>query len=94
MAAVLVGLDVGIDPHVGMNAVVIAAVALIVGGVGIFEGAAFGALLVGCLQSIAVWQMSARWQDMVTFLVLIIFLLFRPQGILGRRGRMEEGVDA
>ena len=93
LAGILVGLDVGIDPHVGMTVVVFAAVALIVGGIGIFEGAAFGALLLGCLQSIAVWQMSARWQDMVTFLVLIIFLLFRPQGIMGRRGRMEEGAD-
>ncbi len=90
LAAILVGMDVGIDPHVGMNAVVTAAVALIAGGIGIFEGAAFGALMLGCLQSIAVWQMSARWQDMVTFLVLIIFLLFRPQGIMGRRGRLEE----
>jgi len=90
LAGILVGLDVGIDPHVGMTAVVLAAVALIVGGIGIFEGAAFGALLLGCLQSIAVWQMSARWQDMVTFLVLIVFLLFRPQGIMGRRGRLEE----
>lgn len=93
LAAILVGLDVGIDPHVGMNAVVTAAVALITGGIGVFEGAAFGALMLGCLQSIAVWQMSARWQDMVTFLVLILFLLFRPQGIMGRRGRLEEGAD-
>jgi len=91
LAGILVGLDVGIDPHVGMTVVVIAAVALIVGGIGVFEGAALGALMLGCLQSIAVWQMSARWQDMVTFLVLIIFLLFRPQGIMGRRGRLEEG---
>jgi len=93
LAGILVGLDVGIDPHIGMSVVVIAAVALIVGGIGVFEGAAFGALLLGCLQSIAVWQMSARWQDMVTFLVLIVFLLFCPQGIMGRRGRLEEGVD-
>ena len=91
LAGILVGLDVGIDPHVGMTVVVLAAVALIVGGIGVFEGAAFGALLLGCLQSIAVWQMSARWQDMVTFLVLVAFLLFRPQGIMGQRGRMEEG---
>jgi branched-chain amino acid transport system permease protein len=93
LAGILVGMDVGIDPNIGMTAVVTAAVAFIVGGIGIFEGAAFGALTLGVLQSIAVWQMSARWQDMVTFLVLIFFLIFRPQGILGRRGRLEEGAD-
>jgi len=91
LAGTLVGLDIGIDPHIGMSAVIVAAVALIVGGIGVFSGAAFGALLLGCLQSIAVWQMSARWEDLVTFAVLILFLLFRPQGIMGRRGRLEEG---
>ena len=94
LASILVGLDVGIDPHIGMSAVIVAAVALIVGGIGNFKGSIYGALLLGCLQSIAVWQMSARWQDLVTFLVLILFLLFRPQGIMGRKGRVEEGTNA
>ncbi|GHT41696.1 hypothetical protein FACS189443_3820 [Planctomycetales bacterium] len=91
LAAILVGMDVGIDPNIGMSITITAAVAMIAGGIGVFEGAAFGALLLGALQSVAVWQLSARWQDMVTFIVLIVFLLFRPQGILGRKGRLEEG---
>jgi branched-chain amino acid transport system permease protein len=90
VSAMLTGLDVGIDPNIGMVAILNGAVAVIVGGVGIFEGAAFGALLLGLLQSLAVWKFSARWQDTVTFLVLIIFLLLRPEGILGSRRRIEE----
>lgn len=90
VAAMLLGLDVGIDPNIGMAAVLNGAVAVIIGGVGIFAGAALGALLLGILQSLAIWQASARWQDMVTFLVLILFLLFRPEGILGVRRRIEE----
>ncbi|MDZ7369531.1 MAG: branched-chain amino acid ABC transporter permease [candidate division KSB1 bacterium] len=90
VAAMLLGLDVGIDPNIGMAAVLNGAVAVIIGGVGIFTGAAVGALLLGILQSLAIWQASARWQDMVTFLVLILFLLFRPEGILGVRRRIEE----
>jgi branched-chain amino acid transport system permease protein len=90
VAAMLLGLDVGVDPNIGMAAVLNGAVAVIIGGVGIFTGAALGALLLGILQSLAIWQASARWQDMVTFLVLILFLLFRPEGILGVRRRIEE----
>jgi branched-chain amino acid transport system permease protein len=90
VAAMLLGLDVGIDPNIGMAAVLNGAVAVIIGGVGIFTGAALGALLLGILQSLAIWQASARWQDLVTFLVLILFLLFRPEGILGVRRRIEE----
>jgi len=92
VAAILQGLDVGIDPHIGMAAVLNGAVAVIMGGVGIFEGAALGGVLLGLLQSLVVWKLSARWMDAVTFVVLILFLIFRPQGLLGYRRRIEEVV--
>lgn len=90
VAAALVGLDVGIDPHIGMPIVLTGAIAMIVGGVGVYEGAAFGAVLLGILQSLAIWRISARWQEGVTFIVLIAFLLLRPEGIFGTRRRVEE----
>ena len=90
VSAVLVALDSGIDPHIGMTAVQNSAVAAIVGGVGSFEGAALGGLMLGLLQSLAVWKISAQWQNAITFLVLILFLLFRPQGLIGSRRRVEE----
>jgi branched-chain amino acid transport system permease protein len=90
ITAMLSGLDVGIDPHIGLTATLTGAVALIIGGIGILEGAVFGALLLGLLQALAVWQISARWQDAVTFLILLFFLLFRPQGAFGRGHRSDE----
>jgi branched-chain amino acid transport system permease protein len=89
-AAILMGLDVGVDPNIGMAAILNGAVAVIIGGIGNFEGAALGALLLGILQSLAIWKISSRWQEAITFLVLILFLLFRPEGILGKRRRIEE----
>lgn len=89
-AAVLLGLDLGIDPRIGLTAVLNGAVAVIIGGIGLFESAALGAMLLGLLQSVVVWQASARWEEAVVFGVLILFLLFRPQGILGTRRRAEE----
>jgi len=90
VSAILIGLDVGIDPHIGLTAFLNGAVAVIIGGVGIFEGAALGAILLGLLQSFAIWKISARWQELITFLLLILFLLFRSEGILGKRRRIEE----
>jgi branched-chain amino acid transport system permease protein len=90
VAAMLAGLDIGIDPNIGMNALLNGAVAVIIGGIGIFEGAAVGGLGIGVLQSLAVWRLSARWQDAMTFVLLIVFLLFRPQGVFGGRRRAEE----
>jgi branched-chain amino acid transport system permease protein len=90
VAAILLGFDVGIDPNVGMMAMLRGAVIVIIGGVGVFEGAALGALALGILESVAIWQVSARWSDPITFIIFIFFLLFRPEGMLGQRRRVEE----
>jgi branched-chain amino acid transport system permease protein len=90
VSSCLVALDVGIDPNVGMPAVLVSAVAMIIGGVGIFESAALGGFIIGILQNLAVWKLSARWQEAVIFTLLILCLLLRPQGILGKRRRIEE----
>lgn len=90
IGAILVSLDVGIDPHVGFSAVLAAAVACIIGGLRNFLAPAAGGYLLGILQSLVVWQTSAKWRDAVTFGLLIIFLLFRRQGLFGVTQRAEE----
>lgn len=89
-AAILLGLDVGIDPNIGMAALLSGAVAVIIGGVGVFEGAALGALTLGILQSLITWRFSSRWTEAIAFVVLIVFLVFRPEGIAGQRRRVDE----
>jgi branched-chain amino acid transport system permease protein len=90
LAATLQAMDVGMDPSAGMSALLVAAVALTVGGIGTFEGPIVGAFLLGILQSLVVWKLSARWSDALVFVMLIFFLIFRPEGIMGRRTRVEE----
>jgi len=83
----LVAYDVGMDPYVGMPMFLNAVVALIIGGMGRFEAPIIGGFVIGILQALAVWAFSSRWQDAVTFTLLIVFLLFRPQGLLGEKKR-------
>lgn len=83
----LVAYDVGMDPYVGMPMLLNAVTALIIGGIGRFEAPIVGGFIIGILQSLSVWTFSARWQDAVTFTLLILFLLFRPQGLLGEKRR-------
>jgi|ERR1017187_4328163 branched-chain amino acid transport system permease protein len=89
-AAVLSGLELGIDPNIGMSAILNGAVVVIIGGLASLEGAAIGALLLGFLQALAVWALSSQWQEGITFTLLILFLFFRPEGIVGVRRRVEE----
>jgi branched-chain amino acid transport system permease protein len=83
----LIAWDVGMDPYVGMPMLLNAVVALIIGGIGRFEAPVFGGLIIGIIQALVVYLTSARWQDAVTFTILILFLLLRPQGILGEKER-------
>lgn len=83
----LVAYDVGMDPYVGMPMLLNAVVALIIGGMGRFEAPIIGGFIIGILQAMTVWFFSSRWQDAVTFTLLILFLLFRPQGLMGEKKR-------
>lgn len=90
IGAILVAADIGIEPHAGFPAVLVAAVACIIGGMNHFTAPAWGGFILGVTQSLVVWQTSARWAEPATFGLLILFLLCRPQGLLGVVKRVEE----
>ncbi len=85
IAAGLISFDSGVRPTMGFSIMFIALVAVIIGGIGYLPGAAAGGLIVGLLQNLALWQLSARWMDVVVFGVLIVLLLIRPQGVFGSK---------
>jgi branched-chain amino acid transport system permease protein len=84
----VVAYDVGTDPYVGMPILLNAVVALIIGGIGKFYTPVIGGFFIATLQSLAIWQFSAHWTEAVTFVVLIVFLIFRPQGFFGEKQRL------
>lgn len=86
-ASCLTVYDVGLDPNMGMSILINAMVAMILGGVGKFSTCILGGLTLGVLQSLTVYQFASNWQNAVTFLVLLILLFMRPQGIAGYKQR-------
>ena len=85
MAGILIALDVDMKPSMGMNALLMGVVVVIIGGAGSITGIALAALMLGMVQHLGVWKIGTEWQDAIVFAVLIIFLLFRPQGFLGKK---------
>jgi branched-subunit amino acid ABC-type transport system permease component len=90
LPAMLISYDTGMNPHLGMSYLLLAAVAMFFGGADRYFAWGVGALILSILQSISIWKFSARWIELVTFGVLIFVLLFRPQGLFGTRKRLEE----
>lgn len=87
IASCLTVYDVGLDPNMGMSVLISAVVAMIIGGVGKFSTCIFGGLTLGVLQSLTVYLFASNWQNAVTFVVLLILLFLRPQGIAGYKQR-------
>lgn len=85
VAGILFALDVDMTPTMGMNALMMGIVAVIIGGVDSIIGIILGALLLGLAQNLGVWYISSQWQDAIAFAILLVFLLFRPQGFMGKR---------
>lgn len=89
VSALVAANDVGFEPHGGLPILLLAIVAVIIGGNTSFMAPVLGGFLLGIIRASAVWYLSARWQDAVAFLLLALFLLFRPHGILGCKIRLE-----
>ncbi len=84
LGGILVGLDTGIYPTMGLTLLLKGVVAAIVGGVGNIYGAFIGAFLLGFMENFGIWQISSEWKDTIAFILLIIFLIVRPRGIMNK----------
>ena len=84
-AGILVGFDTGLQPTVGLDLLLKGVIAAIIGGIGSVSGGVLGALLLGLIENFGIWKISSEWKDAIAFAVLILFLIFRPNGIMRRK---------
>ncbi len=82
LAGILVGFDTGIEPTMGLSLLLKGVIASIIGGIGNVYGGVLGAFFLGFVENFGIWKISGEWKDAIAFGVLILFLLFRPNGIL------------
>jgi len=81
--AIVIGLDTGLTPNIGLEGMIFAFIAVIVGGLGSVRGAAIGGVFLGLVQSVGIWKISSQWQESIAFGVLLMFIVLRPQGFCG-----------
>lgn len=85
----LLGMVFLITPTMGEVAVLKAFTVVILGGLGNFFGAAVAGILVGTVESASATYISAGYKDAIAFVLLILVLVVRPQGLLGRAPAVE-----
>ncbi|MFO0605265.1 MAG: branched-chain amino acid ABC transporter permease [Polyangiales bacterium] len=82
---ILFGLDQPkIDPFTGVQPGLKAFVAAVLGGIGNIPGAMIGGLLIGVVEQLSAAYLSSSFAPAIVFAILVVVLLVRPQGLLGR----------
>lgn len=89
-AGILSAMDTNMTPNFGFNLLLYGVVAMIIGGVGSTRGLVAGALLVATAQHLAAYYIDAKWMDAVTYIILILFLIWKPLGFSGTRLKKVE----
>lgn len=83
-AAILTAATSGLNPAMGHHIMLISIAATIVGGVGSLRGAAVAGMLLGLAENLCLAFIDPQWSEAVTFVILFLFILFRPGGVYGR----------
>jgi branched-subunit amino acid ABC-type transport system permease component len=85
IAGILVASDTGLTPTMGFNLLLYGIVAMIIGGVGSTWGLVGGALLLATAQHLTAFYIDSKWMDAITYIILILFLIWKPLGFSGKR---------
>ncbi|MBR1220537.1 branched-chain amino acid ABC transporter permease [Bradyrhizobium sp. U87765 SZCCT0131] len=83
LAGVLIAPIRGVEPFMGVEALSIAFVVIVIGGIGSFTGALVGGLLIGVVQSVMTVFWAAGASIMI-YVAMALIILLRPRGLLGR----------
>jgi branched-chain amino acid transport system permease protein len=87
-AGVLVGVYYNsINPLMGMLPGLKAFIAAVFGGIGIIPGAMFGGYFIGMVEVLVAGYINSTYRDAVVFAILILVLIFKPAGLLGKKAR-------
>jgi branched-chain amino acid transport system permease protein len=90
IAGILSAMDTNMTPTFGFNLLLYGVVVMIIGGVGSTRGLIVGAFLVATSQHLAAYYFDSKWMDAITYIILILFLIWKPLGFSGKQLRKVE----
>lgn len=84
-AGILIAADTDMTPTMGFNWLLYGVVAMIISGMGRMRYLIVGSLLLATAQHLSAYFIDAQWMNATAYLILIVFLYFRPYGVSGKQ---------
>lgn len=85
VAGILVSFDTDMNPTMGFSLLLYGVVTMIIGGVDSVKGLIGGALLLASAQHLGAYYIGSNWMDAIAYIILILFLIWKPLGFSGRK---------
>lgn len=90
LVGILVAFDTDMTPTMGFKLFLYGIVAMIIGGIGSLWGLVGGSLLLAITQHLGAYYIDSKWMDAIAYIVLILFLIWKPLGFSGKRLKKVE----
>lgn len=87
VAGILIGIEQNLYPQMGISLVIKGFTGAVIGSMASVPGSVLGSLILGLVENIGIWWLPSGYKDAIAFVLLFIFLLFRPSGLLGVKVR-------
>jgi len=88
IAGILIGLEQNLEPTMGTHLIIKGFTGAIIGGVSSVPASIVGSYFLGLAENFGIWYLPSGYKDAIAFVLLFLFLLFKPNGIFG----VEKGV--
>ena len=87
IAGIMIGLEQNLFPQMGVSLIIKGFTGAVIGDISVVHGSVLGSFVLGIVENIGIWFLPSGYKDAIAFVLLFLFLLIRPQGLLGKKGR-------
>ena len=87
IAGILIAMEQNLFPQMGVSLIIKGFTGAVIGSLNSVPGAVLGSVILGLAENIGIWWIPTGYKDAIAFVLLFIFLLFKPTGLLGGKTR-------
>lgn len=83
IAGVLIGIELNLNSTMGTMLSIKGFIGAVIGGIASVPGAIIGSYILGFIENFGTWYLSSGYKDLISFVILFLFLLLKPEGLFG-----------